>query len=200
MKNPSPVAETKKGMNRFVWNMRYPDAKKVPNAVMWGGRHIGPKAVPGEYKVKMTIGGKSQTHTFNILTDPRVNTTQSDFQDQFDLLMDIRNRTTEINEKILSIRSIKAQEYQNYRVVLVNDMSADDLPISSLTGFIVLGVSAPRNPAGMNEIQFADSATRVPPSANDFFILNAWKAGFPAKGPLYTMVPGQYMTCPFSFV
>ena len=36
MKNPSPIADTKKGMNRFVWNMRYADAKKVPNAVMWG--------------------------------------------------------------------------------------------------------------------------------------------------------------------
>ncbi len=108
-KNPSPVAETKEGMNRFVWNMRYPDAKKVPNAVMWGGRHIGPKAVPGEYKVKMSLNGKSQTQSFNILKDPRINTTQSDFQDQFDLLMDIRNRTTEINEKILTIRSIKDQ-------------------------------------------------------------------------------------------
>ena len=108
-KNPSPVAETKEGMNRFVWDMRYPDAKKVPNAVMWGGRHIGPKAVPGEYKVKMTLNGKSQTQSFNILKDPRINTTQSDFQDQFDLLMDIRNRTTEINEKILTIRSIKDQ-------------------------------------------------------------------------------------------
>ena len=109
MKNPSPIADTKKGMNRFVWNMRYPDAKKVPNAVMWGGSHIGPKAVPGQYKVKMTVDGKSQTQTFNILKDPRVSTTQSDFQDQFDLLMDIRNRTTEINEKILTIRSIKDQ-------------------------------------------------------------------------------------------
>ena len=108
-KNPSPVANTKKGMNRFVWNMRYPDAKKVPGAVMWGGRHIGPKAVPGEYKVKMTANGKSQTQTFTILKDPRINTTQSDFQEQFDLLMDIRNRTTEINEKILTIRSIKGQ-------------------------------------------------------------------------------------------
>ena len=109
MKNPSPIADTKKGINRFVWNMRYPDAKKVPNAVMWGGTHIGPKAVPGQYKVKMTVDGKSQTQTFNILKDPRVSTTQSDFQDQFDLLMDIRNRTTEINEKILTIRSIKDQ-------------------------------------------------------------------------------------------
>ncbi len=109
MKNPSPIADTKKGMNRFVWNMRYPDAKKVPNAVMWGGTHIGPKAVPGQYKVKMTVDGKSQTQIFNILKDPRVSTTQSDFQDQFDLLMDIRNRTTEINEKILTIRSIKDQ-------------------------------------------------------------------------------------------
>ena len=109
VKNPSPVADTKKGMNRFVWNMRYADAKKVPNAVMWGGRHIGPKAVPGEYKVKMTANGKSQTQLFTILKDPRVNTTQSDFQEQFDLLKDIRDRTSEINEKILTIRSIKDQ-------------------------------------------------------------------------------------------
>ena len=57
----------------------------------------------------MTANGKSQTQTFTILKDPRINTTQSDFQEQFDLLMDIRNRTTEINEKILTIRSIKGQ-------------------------------------------------------------------------------------------
>jgi len=106
---PGPVAAVKKGMNRFVWNMRYPDAKKVPGAVMWGGSHIGPKAVPGDYKVRMKVNGKSQTQSFKILKDPRINTTQSDFNDQFDLLMDIRNRTTEINEKILTIRSIKKQ-------------------------------------------------------------------------------------------
>jgi len=103
------VENIEKGMNRFVWDMRYPDAKKVPGAVMWGGSHIGPKAVPGEYKVKMTLNGKSQTKTFYIIKDPRIKTTQSDFQDQFDLLMDIRNRTSEINEKVLTIRSIKKQ-------------------------------------------------------------------------------------------
>ena len=108
-KSPEPVADGKKGMNRFVWNMRYSDAKKVPGAVMWGGTHIGPKAVPGQYKIKMTLNGKTQSQDFAILKDPRINTTQSDFQDQFDLLMDIRNRTTEINEKIITIRSIKKQ-------------------------------------------------------------------------------------------
>ncbi len=107
--NPSPIADGKKGMNRFVWNMRYADAKKVPGAVMWGGSHIGPKAVPGQYKVRMTLNGKTQSQNFAILKDPRIKTTQSDYQDQFDLLMDIRNRTTEINEKIITIRSIKKQ-------------------------------------------------------------------------------------------
>jgi hypothetical protein len=108
-KDVGTVKDIKKGMNRFVWDMRYPDAKKVPGAVMWGGTHIGPKVVPGEYKVKMTLNGKSQTQSFYIKKDPRINTTQSDFQDQFDLLMDIRNRTSEINEKVLTIRSIKKQ-------------------------------------------------------------------------------------------
>ena len=41
--------------------------------------------------------------------EPLFDQTQSDYQDQFDLLMDIRNRTTEINEKIITIRSIKKQ-------------------------------------------------------------------------------------------
>ena len=108
-KSSEPTAETKKGMNRFVWNMRYPDAKKVPGAVMWGGTHIGPKAVPGEYQVRMTVNGKSQTQSFNILKDPRISTTQADFQAQFDLLMNIRDRTSEINQKVITIRSIKSQ-------------------------------------------------------------------------------------------
>ena len=108
-KSSEPTAETKKGMNRFVWNMRYPDAKKVPGAVMWGGTHIGPKAVPGEYQVRMTVNGKSQTQSFKILKDPRISTTQADFQAQFDLLMEIRDRTSEINQKVITIRSIKSQ-------------------------------------------------------------------------------------------
>ena len=108
-KSSDPTAETKKGMNRFVWNMRYQDAKKVPGAVMWGGTHIGPKAVPGEYQVRMTVNGKSQTQSFMILKDPRIATTQADFQAQFDLLMEIRDRTSEINQKVITIRSIKSQ-------------------------------------------------------------------------------------------
>ena len=76
---------------------------------MWGGSHMGPKAVPGEYKVRMTVNGKSQTHSFVIEKDPRIKTTQGDFEAQFDLLMDIRDRTSEINEKVLTIRSIKKQ-------------------------------------------------------------------------------------------
>ena len=108
-KSSDPTAKTKKGMNRFVWNMRYPDAKKVPGAVMWGGTHIGPKAVPGEYQVRMTVNGKSQTQSFLILKDPRIATTQADFQAQFDLLMEIRDRTSEINQKVITIRSIKSQ-------------------------------------------------------------------------------------------
>ena len=43
-----------------------------------------------------------------ILKDPRIATTQADFQAQFDLLMEIRDRTSEINQKVITIRSIKS--------------------------------------------------------------------------------------------
>ncbi len=29
--------KVEKGMNRFIWNMRYPDAERVEGAILWGG-------------------------------------------------------------------------------------------------------------------------------------------------------------------
>jgi photosystem II stability/assembly factor-like uncharacterized protein len=97
------------GMNRFVWNMRYPDAERVPGAILWGGMLSGPVAVPGVYQVKLTVGEKMMAESWQWKEDPRLSTTQEEFQEQFDFLIKIRDKITEVNRAINRLRDVKKQ-------------------------------------------------------------------------------------------
>lgn len=97
------------GMSRFIWDMRYPGAERVPGAVLWGGMLSGPVAVPGIYKVKLSVGEESMTQTWEWKKDPRIETSQEDFQKQFDFLLKIRDKVTEVNRAINMLRDVKKQ-------------------------------------------------------------------------------------------
>lgn len=97
------------GMNRFIWNMRYPDADRVPGAVLWGGTLRGSVAVPGAYQVRLTVGEKSKTQSWEWKKNPRLSTTQEEFQEQFDFLIRIRDKITDVNRAINRLRSVKSQ-------------------------------------------------------------------------------------------
>jgi photosystem II stability/assembly factor-like uncharacterized protein len=101
--------EVEAGMNRFVWNGRYPDAKRFEGMIMWAGSVAGPVAVPGTYQVRLTAGDWSQTREFELLPDPRLGVGQDDLEAQFALLMRIRDRVTDANEAVIRIRDVKQQ-------------------------------------------------------------------------------------------
>src|SRR4029079_13748279 len=46
---PPPSVPVKQGLNRFVWDTRYPDAKDFKGLIMWAGSVRGPAAPPGQY-------------------------------------------------------------------------------------------------------------------------------------------------------
>jgi hypothetical protein len=77
--------------------------------ILWAGQTSGPRAVPGSYKAKLTLDGKSLIETFEVRKDPRVATTQEEFQKQFDLLSKIRDKFSETSEAITAIRDVKRQ-------------------------------------------------------------------------------------------
>jgi photosystem II stability/assembly factor-like uncharacterized protein len=97
------------GMNRFILDMRYPDAERVPGAVLWAATLRGPVAAPGMYQVRLTVGEKSMTQTWEWKRDPRLLVTQQDLQEQFDFLIRIRNKISEINRAINELRDVKKQ-------------------------------------------------------------------------------------------
>jgi hypothetical protein len=109
-RNPSADAlPADAGLNRFVWDLRYEGATKVPRAPLWGGNTDGPAALPGTYQVRLTMLGKSYTAPLEIKADPRLKVSQEDLAKQFDLLLKIRDKVTETDDAIIQIRDVREQ-------------------------------------------------------------------------------------------
>ena len=98
------------GMNRFVWNIRYPSAHKIPGDKATEERSaLGPLAPPGTYQVTLKVDGHPQTESFLIVKDPRVDATEDDFKAQFDLLIKIRDKLSETHDAIGELHNIRSQ-------------------------------------------------------------------------------------------
>jgi photosystem II stability/assembly factor-like uncharacterized protein len=96
------------GLNRFVWDLRYPVVNTVPGAIVWGFTG-GPRAAPGTYTVKISAGEWAQTQPLEILKDPRVQTTQAEFDEQITLLLKMRDSLNEIYDGVRIVREVRRQ-------------------------------------------------------------------------------------------
>jgi hypothetical protein len=78
---------------------------------MWAASTNGPRVLPGDYQVRMTVNNQaSQTQKFTIRADPRApHVTLADLQAQFELAMQVRARLSQANEAVIAIRDVKAQ-------------------------------------------------------------------------------------------
>ncbi len=106
---PPPRVPNKAGLNVFAWNLRYPDASVFENMILWAGNLSGPVVLPGTYTVRLNVGGQSFTQPFVVVKDPRTTASDADLKEQFDLLMRIRDKTSEANDAVKTIRNVKAQ-------------------------------------------------------------------------------------------
>ena len=105
-----PRVANKKGLNSFVWNLRYPDASTFDDMILWAGRTDGPVTAPGTFMVRMKVDGAVvATDSFHVKKDPRTRATPADLREQFDFLLKIRDRVSEAHDAVKQIRSIKQQ-------------------------------------------------------------------------------------------
>jgi hypothetical protein len=101
--------EVEKGMNQFEWDMNYPQAERIDGLILWNGFVGGPKAAPGNYFEKFKIGKDSSEVAFTILADPNYKTSQAEYDEQFNHLITIRDKFSEIMKAIKNIREIRQQ-------------------------------------------------------------------------------------------
>lgn len=107
--NGSTRVAIEPGLNKFIWDLRYPDAVKFPGMILWAGSVRGPAVAPGIYMVKLTVDGKSQSQTFRVNKDPRIATTDQEFQSQLSLELQIRDKLSQTHQAILDIRDVRKQ-------------------------------------------------------------------------------------------
>jgi photosystem II stability/assembly factor-like uncharacterized protein len=102
--------KVKKGDNQFNWDLHYPDAEKVKGMILWWASLKGPKALPGDYKVALSKNGKAiSEQSFTILKDPRSNASEKDLIAQFNFIIEIREKLSEIHKTLKNITKVKKQ-------------------------------------------------------------------------------------------
>ncbi len=97
------------GLNAVHWDLRYPAAETFDGLILWGGGTQGPQAPPGTYTARLTVGDTLLETPIEIRKDPRLATNDGDYQQQFDFLLSIRDKLTEIHRAIKQIRDIRTQ-------------------------------------------------------------------------------------------
>jgi photosystem II stability/assembly factor-like uncharacterized protein len=96
------------GMNRFVWDLRYPRPEDFPGMVLWGGL-TAPRAVPGTYQARFRRGGSEQVVPVLVLADPRTTASAADMQEQFDFVSEVGAKLTEVHRSLKKVRDVRDQ-------------------------------------------------------------------------------------------
>jgi len=98
------------GMNRFSWNLQHPSPDLIDGALIYLGYRGGPSAVPGSYRVRLSAAGESVERNFEVLPDPGLpEVAQAELEEQFDLMVEVRDLLTRSHDAIKTIRSVREQ-------------------------------------------------------------------------------------------
>ena len=116
----------KSGGNKLIWDMRYPGFKSFDGMILYSSPNVGPKAIPGSYKVILTYNNEVMSQDFEILKDPRLSNTQNDYLEQFNFLISVRDQVSIANQSIIDIRKIKKD------LQYIIDKSSDNKQLISL--------------------------------------------------------------------
>jgi hypothetical protein len=103
--------DTRRGTNRFVWDLRYPGATVFEGMVLRGANpERGPIAPPGDYSVRISALGTNVSRPLRVVRDPRLMTaSDADLQAQFKLAIEVRDKTSQANQMVIAIREFKKQ-------------------------------------------------------------------------------------------
>ena len=108
------------GLNRFVWDMRYPLPRVIPGRAP---TPIQPFAKPGSYTVKLTVDGDSQMQDFKLFMNPHEPYTQAQADARFEFWMDLYRNVDERSENVTE--AVELRESVATRLQEFKDSGAD---------------------------------------------------------------------------
>jgi photosystem II stability/assembly factor-like uncharacterized protein len=124
---PKPeLLETSAGMHRFVWNLAWgssgaQETSEVSEEDFLAPR--GPKAIPGNYEVRLTVDDKTWTQPLKLVMDPRVQGSPRDFEEQLRLGREIYEQTRFSRKALAEADAVRAQLVEIEQKLAANDQS-----------------------------------------------------------------------------
>lgn len=106
--SPDVTMTDRVGLNRMVWDMRYPTVPGVPT-VFIEGSYEGRKAAPGVYRARLTYDTSVRTATFRVLADPRIAATAADYAEQQEWQARVEDGIRDIHGSVLRLRKVRRQ-------------------------------------------------------------------------------------------
>jgi len=103
-----PTLSKSKGLNRFVWNLRYPSMSGVPNVYVESNYH-GHKAIPGKYSMTLKAGTQTATTNFEILSNPLYPTDAKTYQEYHTLMSMMEGEVTKMHNLVNAINEKRIQ-------------------------------------------------------------------------------------------
>jgi len=103
-----PVLTKSKGLNRFVWNLRYPTMPGVPNVYIESS-YRGHKASPGKYSITLKAGEQIATSNFEILPNPLYPTDAKGYQEYHAMMSGMENELVKMHQMVNSLDAKRQQ-------------------------------------------------------------------------------------------
>lgn len=105
---PKSMLPSKKGINRFAWNMKRDGIMGIQK-VFVNGNYAGGQVAPGNYKVRLIADKDTLLTECSVIADPRLKVTQAQYIEQEAFTTTIEQNVQEIHESVIRMRKVKKQ-------------------------------------------------------------------------------------------
>jgi photosystem II stability/assembly factor-like uncharacterized protein len=103
-----PTLSTNKGLNRFVWNMRYPTMMGVPN-VNFEVSFAGHKALAGNYTLTLKSDKETVTTTAEILANPLYPNDEKTNKAYHTIMLEMETEAIKMHQMVISMDAKREQ-------------------------------------------------------------------------------------------
>ncbi|HBD97509.1 MAG TPA: glycosyl hydrolase [Gemmatimonadetes bacterium] len=105
-----PRLSTDPGLNHLTWDLRTEPWTNFEGMIFWGAPRMGPAVPPGQYSVRLTIDGRTESAPLTVERNPWIpEVSDEDLRAQYEFSRQVRDKVTEANQAVIAIRRVMAQ-------------------------------------------------------------------------------------------
>ncbi len=172
-----PALSTDKGLNRFVWNMRYPTLPGIPDTY-FENSFSGHKAAPGVYTVSLQWANKTVQTRAEILPNPLYPTTAASYAEYDRVMSDMERLASEMHQMV---NTLNAKKLQLEELLPMLNADAQHKSIGMEVSALLAKMKAWDEDMVQRKSKAYDDVENFPNkfSANYFFLLNQTESDIP---------------------